>query len=207
MSPTCPDTIYLAQLKMSQAFDHQRVLKLQGTCFTSLSTQSFPSKCVQRNCNSFKIIFQITLAYFYLTQRHHLRVSKHTAKLYAGTFVIILSSQLRGVTNGCVCWEGCYLVLLFQLSVRQKHTVPHSLYCKNSFPFAEIDSNSTVNAHRARVMEGLLPKQSARPLYIFAGSLTKSHSGRSCQNLFMLIIQRTLLNGIMSSQKMNSCSR
>lgn len=42
---------------------------------------------------------------------------------------------------------------------------------------------------------GLLQKQSVRPLYIFAGSLTKSHGRRGCQNLCMLIIQRALLKG------------
>lgn len=45
----------------------------------------------------------------------------------------------------------------------------------------------------AEVVDELLPKQSVRPLYVFTGSLKKCHSGRSCQDLCMLIIQRTLL--------------
>lgn len=92
-------------------------------------------------------------------------------------------------------YSGHVVISCYSFNSLQVRNIQYlmSLYFKISFTFAETESNSTINAHIARVMEGLLQKQSVRPLYIFTGSLTKSHSERGCQNLCMLIIQRTLL--------------
>lgn len=103
----------------------------------------------------------------------------------------------RRYKRGPVC-RGRLLFCASLSTLCKSETYSSSCHSASRSPprLAEIESDGPVNAHPAGVIEELLQKQSVRPLciffFLFLLGARKSHRGRGCQNLCMLIIQRSL---------------
>lgn len=103
----------------------------------------------------------------------------------------------RRYKRGPVC-RGRLLFCASLSTLCKSETYSSSCHSASRSPprLAEIESDGPINAHPAGVIEELLQKQSVRPLciffFLFLLGARKSHRGRGCQNLCMLIIQRSL---------------
>lgn len=140
--------------------------------------------------------------------QHHLQASEQPEKLCIGSYVIIRPLQLCGAQKSLCAGKVVIWSYSFNPSARQKHTA-NLKPCTSESPSWLLKQNPT--ASQLLTLPGsrsgcYQTNQRGHWTLYFAGSLTKFHSGKSCQNLFMLIIPQTLLNDMMNTHKMDSCS-